>query len=232
MIKVPPSLGSRLVFIYFSSQVSVRITPKAVVISPENFLFFGGGGGKERRKRPGVAFPSGKLGEATAGCHFRMWRWGKLASVHWTRESGLTDLARRQSLWGPRSRRQSRVAGLRTLAGRKPPPSGAARVAGETPRGPGHPRIPLLLAAPIGLKRAREPVRRPSARACLPRRQPRRASCPASHPSHLPRHLSERSWEAPSCRTPCYPAARHPGREGCSQAPRSGSTPAGCGRRG
>lgn len=32
---------------------------------------------------------------------------------------------------------------------------------------------------------------------------------------------------APSCPTPCYPPARHPGREGCSRVPRSGSTPAG-----
>jgi hypothetical protein len=57
--------------------------------------FFGAGmGAKTEGKRPGLALPA-EVGVAPAGCHFRMWRWGKLASIRTLdAESGLTDGAR------------------------------------------------------------------------------------------------------------------------------------------
>lgn len=56
-----PFSGLQTVLIHFFSGVSVRITPKAVVISAENFLFFGGGGGGgKEKKRARVGFPVGK----------------------------------------------------------------------------------------------------------------------------------------------------------------------------
>ena len=84
-----------------------------------------------------------------------------MGEERWTRESRLANLARPQRVWGPRPSRQSRVVGLRTSAGRKPPSSGAAGVAGEAPQGPdGQPLIPLL-AAPAGLKPHASPASGP-----------------------------------------------------------------------
>lgn len=100
---------------------------------------------------------------------------------------------------------------------------GAAGMAGERPGSRAPASTPP--ASQTGLKPAHEPIR-PHAWACFPGSWPRRVSQPASHPSHLPKHLWEHSWEAPSYPTPCS-ATTQPGREGCSQDPRSGSTPAG-----
>lgn len=100
----------------------------------------GWGGGRENKKAR-VGFPQEKRGEATAGCHFPMRRW-KLAAEYWTRESGLSDLARRQSVRGPRPRRQSWVAGLNTPAGLKPPPKRVCRGCGRSAPGSRAPPYP------------------------------------------------------------------------------------------
>lgn len=221
MTQGPRSLGSKLVLLLFFT--SVRNTPNAVVPSLlKTFIFWGGGGGTKREEGP-VWFSQRRQGWLQLivifGCDAGG---GSLTPELWTRESGLLEQPRRR---GGEDRGPRDKAWLPACALRR-----GSRMAGGRPGA----RTPTpLLPGRAGWAEASTQGYSPAyAWACLPGSWLCRALRPASHLSHSPRRLSERSCQAPSCPTPCSPAVRHPGRESCWRAPRSGSTRGGCERRG
>ena len=148
---------------------------------------------------------------ATAGCHFQMWLPGKLSIK-------TLDVRVRIRRRGGTARRPGPKVQEIKLGGRPAhsegsslppagPPGWRERARGSRARQSTTPGVPGRTE--LGLQAHHQVLR--TGPPLGPRIWPRGASHPTTHPSHSPRHLSERSWEAPSSPTPCYPAARHPG---------------------
>lgn len=86
------------------------------ILFAENF-YWGEGGRRCKERRLGLVFPA-EAGAATAGCHFRMWRWGRLGDTRTLDARVRARRAAETKRWrGLRSRRRGPAAGLRALAG-------------------------------------------------------------------------------------------------------------------